>query len=81
MFGWFKSSNDPKPTQEPTWDATTIAMEQPSNAEAMSPNNVVSQQPSPESMKMELRGGGGGDVCCGICAGIACFECCECCCC
>lgn len=45
MFGWFKSSNDPKPTQEPTWDATTIAMEQPSNAEAMSPNNVVSQQP------------------------------------
>lgn len=45
MFGWFKSSNDPNPTQEPTWDATTIAMEQPSNAEAMSPNNVVSQQP------------------------------------
>ncbi|OQE23295.1 hypothetical protein PENFLA_c011G09323 [Penicillium flavigenum] len=80
MFGWFKSSNDSYPTQEPTWDATTIAMEQPSNAEAMSSNNIVSQQPSPESMKMELRGGGGGDVCCGICAGIACFECCECCC-
>ncbi|KAJ5465807.1 hypothetical protein N7530_009594 [Penicillium desertorum] len=80
MFGWFKSSNDSKPTEEPTWDATTIAMEQPSSAEAMSSINVVSQQPSPESMKMELRGGGGGDVCCGICAGIACFECCECCC-
>lgn len=45
MFGWFKSSNESKPTQEPTWNATTMAMEQPSNAEAMSSNNVVSQQP------------------------------------
>ncbi|KAJ9489575.1 hypothetical protein VN97_g3708 [Penicillium thymicola] len=82
MFGWFKSSNESKPTQEPTWNAATTAMEQPSNAEAMSSNNVVSQQPCPESMKMELRGGGeGAEVCCGVCAGIACFECCECCCC
>ncbi|CAG8909688.1 unnamed protein product [Penicillium egyptiacum] len=81
MFGWFKSSNDSKPSQEHSWDAATMTMEQPSNAEAMSSNNVVSQQPSPEPMKMELRGGGeGGDICCGICAGIACFECCECCC-
>ena len=45
MFGWFKSSNESKPTQEPTWNAATMAMEQPSNAEAMSSNNVVSQQP------------------------------------
>ncbi|MCJ1355429.1 MAG: hypothetical protein MMC33_005421 [Icmadophila ericetorum] len=48
---------------------------------------VVDQQPAvqqsmtPEGAKMSLRGGGEGeDVCCGICAGIACFECCECCC-
>ncbi|KAJ5332734.1 hypothetical protein N7541_002542 [Penicillium brevicompactum] len=79
MFGWFKSSNESK--QEPTWDAATMTMEQPSSAEAMTSNNVVVQQPNPESMKMELRGGGeGGDICCGVCAGIACFECCECCC-
>ncbi|CAG7918951.1 unnamed protein product [Penicillium olsonii] len=79
MFGWFKSSNEAK--QEPTWDAATMTMEQPSTAEAMSSNNVVVQQPNPETMKMELRGGGeGGDICCGVCAGIACFECCECCC-
>ncbi|KAJ5945217.1 hypothetical protein N7516_005385 [Penicillium verrucosum] len=67
MFGWFKSSNESKPTQEPTWNAATMAMEQPSNAEAMSSNNVVSQQPFSESMKMELRGGGeGAEVCCGV---------------
>ncbi|CAG8004324.1 unnamed protein product [Penicillium salamii] len=79
MFGWFKSSNESK--QGPTWDAATMTMEQPSTSEAMSSNNVVVQQPNPEAMKMELRGGGeGGDICCGVCAGIACFECCECCC-
>ncbi|EKV09077.1 hypothetical protein PDIG_56320 [Penicillium digitatum PHI26] len=67
MFGWFKSSTESKPTQEPTWNAATMAMEQPTNAEAMSSTNVVSQQPNSESMKMELRGGGeGGDVCCGV---------------
>ncbi|KAJ5872687.1 uncharacterized protein N7529_005040 [Penicillium soppii] len=67
MFGWFKSSNESQLTQEPTWDAATMTMEQPSNAEAMSSNQVVSQQPVPESMKMELRGGGeGGDICCGM---------------
>lgn len=45
MFSWFKSSNESKPTQEPTWNAATMAMEQPPNAEAMSSNNVVAQQP------------------------------------
>ena len=43
MFGWFKSSNESK--QEPTWDAATMTMEQPSSAEAMTSNNVVVQQP------------------------------------
>ncbi|KAJ5774924.1 hypothetical protein N7457_009820 [Penicillium paradoxum] len=67
MFGWFESSSETKPTQEPTWDAATMTMDQPSNTETMSSNTVVSQQPTPESMKMELRGGGeGGDICCGM---------------
>ncbi|OQD85104.1 hypothetical protein PENANT_c011G08084 [Penicillium antarcticum] len=57
MFGWFKSSNESKPTQEATWDAATMTMRQPSNTEEMSANQVVSQQPNPEAMKMELRGG------------------------
>ncbi|KAK0511824.1 hypothetical protein JMJ35_005674 [Cladonia borealis] len=43
---------------------------------------AVDEQPKPqEPMTMSLRGGGEKeDVCCGICAGLACFECCECCC-
>lgn len=45
MFGWFKSSNESKPTQEGTWDAATMTMRQPSNTEEMAANKVVSQQP------------------------------------
>ncbi|KIM94876.1 hypothetical protein OIDMADRAFT_21191 [Oidiodendron maius Zn] len=45
----------------------------------------AAQQPKPaEQMTAEpvsMRGGGEGeDVCCGICAGLACFECLSCCC-
>ncbi|TGO24840.1 hypothetical protein BPAE_0093g00010 [Botrytis paeoniae] len=33
------------------------------------------------SVPVHQRGGGGnGGLCCGICAGLACFECLECCC-
>ncbi|KAJ5458493.1 hypothetical protein N7475_009881 [Penicillium sp. IBT 31633x] len=67
MFGWFKSSNESTTTQEPIWNAATMTMEPASNVEPMSSTTVVSQQPNPESMKMELRGGGeGGDICCGV---------------
>jgi hypothetical protein len=45
MFGWFKSSNESKPTQEATWDAATMTMRQPSTSEEMTANQVVSQQP------------------------------------
>ncbi|KAF5879486.1 uncharacterized protein Bfra_006694 [Botrytis fragariae] len=32
------------------------------------------------SVPVHQRGGGSGGLCCGICAGLACFECLECCC-
>ncbi|PHH66043.1 hypothetical protein CDD81_568 [Ophiocordyceps australis] len=41
-----------------------LAAQQPPRAEPM----TVEQQPS------HLRGGKAGDICCGICAGLCCFE-------
>ncbi|KAF6238453.1 hypothetical protein HO173_003420 [Letharia columbiana] len=45
-------------------------------------SHALNEQPKPqEPMTMSLRGGGEGeDVCCGLCAGLACFECLNCCC-
>ncbi|TPR06472.1 Spherulation-specific 4 family protein [Aspergillus niger] len=59
-----------------------MTMQQPSAPEAPVTEQVVTGQPGQqETMQMNLRGGGEGeDVCCGVCAGLACFECCECCC-
>ncbi|KAJ5281634.1 hypothetical protein N7478_007006 [Penicillium angulare] len=80
-FNFFKSS--PATEAEATenrWNPDTVAMQQPTSPAAPSTNqNVVSEQPSTQE-GMELRGGGGGGLCCGICAGLACFECCEICC-
>ncbi|KAJ5738951.1 hypothetical protein N7493_002106 [Penicillium malachiteum] len=81
-FNFFKSApaSEANSAPENTWNSTTLAMQQPSSPAAPSANqDVVSEQPAAQE-GMQLRGGGGGDVCCGICAGIACFECFECCC-
>ncbi|CAI7589644.1 hypothetical protein N7533_002963 [Penicillium manginii] len=82
-FNLFKSApaeSDSAP--ENTWNSNTVAMQQPASPAAPSTNQqVVSEQPAnQEGMSMQLRGGGGGGLCCGICAGLACFECCEICC-
>ncbi|EKV09436.1 hypothetical protein Pdw03_8599 [Penicillium digitatum] len=77
-FNFFKST----PANEPAtdgWNANTVTMQPTSPATPSSNQNVVSEQPTGQE-QMQLRGGGGGDVCCGVCAGIACFECCEICC-
>ncbi|PYH98469.1 hypothetical protein BO71DRAFT_316372, partial [Aspergillus ellipticus CBS 707.79] len=67
MFSWFKSSKQESATQQPTWDANTMTMQQPSSPEAPSTERVVTEQPNTdEAMKMNLRGGGAGDVCCGV---------------
>ncbi|PWY83348.1 hypothetical protein BO70DRAFT_386810 [Aspergillus heteromorphus CBS 117.55] len=84
MFSWFKSANKESAptTQQPTWNPDTMTMQQPQHPDAPISERVVSGQPGQqETMQMSLRGGGEGeDVCCGVCAGLACFECCECCC-
>ncbi|KAF9886711.1 hypothetical protein FE257_011225 [Aspergillus nanangensis] len=84
MFNLFssKSSQQESTTSSPSWNPNSLTMDQPAQPSAMQhQSQVVTEQPTTtENMEMRLRGGGGGDVCCGICAGIACFECCEICC-
>ncbi|KAL4871107.1 hypothetical protein BDV12DRAFT_164804 [Aspergillus spectabilis] len=86
LFSFFTSSKDASSTQtqnqNPTFDPNTLTMVQPNSPNAPSSDRVVDEQPTrqEEMTTMQLRGGGGGDVCCGVCAGIACFECCEICC-
>ncbi|KAL4939944.1 hypothetical protein BDV06DRAFT_224549 [Aspergillus oleicola] len=83
----FKSSKEESTNQNanPSFDPNTLQMVQPGNAPTMTANNegVVAEQPARQEQmnsSMQLRGGGGGGFCCGICAGLACFECCEICC-
>jgi hypothetical protein len=80
MFNFNPFSSKKEQGQQPSWDPNTLAMTQPSTPAA--PNQLVSQQPpAQEQMDVRLRGGGEKeDICCGVCAGLACFECCECCC-
>ncbi|KAL4807591.1 hypothetical protein BDV18DRAFT_158809 [Aspergillus unguis] len=72
--------------ENPTFDPNSLTMVQPGSARNMdmnANNGVVSEQPARQEQmepNMQLRGGGGGGLCCGICAGLACFECCEICC-
>ncbi|CAK7264006.1 hypothetical protein SEPCBS57363_000852 [Sporothrix epigloea] len=44
----------------------------------------ATEQPTrvePMSVEANMRGGDEAEeVCCGVCAGLACFECCKCCC-
>ncbi|KKK19166.1 hypothetical protein P175DRAFT_0505034 [Aspergillus ochraceoroseus IBT 24754] len=77
----FKSKDNSARAQDPTWDPKSVTMAQPTSPNAPTTERVVSEQPAPqEGMRMELRGGDEAGFCCGLCAGIACFECCECCC-
>ncbi|KAJ5239249.1 hypothetical protein N7468_003868 [Penicillium chermesinum] len=76
LFSWFSSPS--KQEEAPATDATTIQAQQPTRPDGPSMDGA-SAQPKSEQ-EMNLRGGGGGDVCCGVCAGLLCFECCEDCC-
>ncbi|RAO70722.1 uncharacterized protein BHQ10_006734 [Talaromyces amestolkiae] len=79
FFGLFKSSQqeeEPR-TQQVTWNASTMAMEQP----ASYAGSQQTAAPSQEEQQMKLRGGAGCcDVCCGCFAGLCAFECLEDCC-
>ncbi|KAE8372022.1 hypothetical protein BDV26DRAFT_298267 [Aspergillus bertholletiae] len=78
LFDFFKSSKpECSHTQQPTWDPNTMTMQQPSSPPAPVADRTVSEE---QPDKVQLRGGGAGDCCCGMCAGILCFECCEECC-
>ncbi|CDM27785.1 hypothetical protein CBS147339_4353 [Penicillium roqueforti] len=75
-FNFFKSAPANEPTAE-SWNPNTITMQPTSPAPPSANQNVVFEQPTSQE-QMQLRGGGG--LCCGFCAGLACFECCEICC-
>ncbi|KAK0099854.1 hypothetical protein ONS96_007807 [Cadophora gregata f. sp. sojae] len=65
------------PAQE-TQQPQAQQMELPTTAQVHAEQPRPTEQMTAESVSM--RGGGGGDICCGLCAGLACFECLECCC-
>ncbi|KAJ5673784.1 hypothetical protein N7462_009223 [Penicillium macrosclerotiorum] len=65
-FNFFKSAPaEAEATQENTWNGNTVAMQPSSPAAPTTNQGVVSEQPSGQE-QMQLRGGGGGDVCCGM---------------
>ncbi|KAF7596715.1 hypothetical protein BBP40_000143 [Aspergillus hancockii] len=69
LFNFFKSSKEESsPTQQPTWNPDTIAMQQPSSPPAPTTGRVITEQPKTQGHKqMKLRGGGeGADCCCGL---------------
>ncbi|CAI7634891.1 hypothetical protein N7533_004673 [Penicillium manginii] len=65
ISNWFSSKQEP--TQEATWNAITanVQTHQPTSPDAPSTEHVVTEQPNSEQ-NMKLRGGGAGDVCCGL---------------
>ncbi|GLI74125.1 hypothetical protein PoHVEF18_002359 [Penicillium ochrochloron] len=67
VLNWFSPSKQ-EPTNGSTWDATTASVQnqQPTSPEAPSTEHVVAEQPNSQENMMKLRGGGAGDVCCGV---------------
>ncbi|CAP96791.1 hypothetical protein E8E15_008551 [Penicillium rubens] len=77
ILSWFSK----EATSNSTSNATTnIESHQPTSPEAPSTVRMVTEQPNSEENMLKLRGGGASDICCGLCAGLLCFECCEHCC-
>ncbi|KAI2885946.1 hypothetical protein CBS63078_11090 [Aspergillus niger] len=80
MFAWFFRRTNV--TQNPVWDASTLTVHQPARPQDINSSNVVIEQPKPQDLQMQLRGGEGDDgcgccgTCCGVCAALTCFECC-----
>ncbi|KAJ5102145.1 hypothetical protein NUU61_004367 [Penicillium alfredii] len=66
IFSWFSSKQE-STAPEATWDATTANMQnqQPTSPAAPSTDRVETEQPNSQE-NMKLRGGGAGDVCCGL---------------
>ncbi|CAI7632667.1 unnamed protein product [Penicillium glandicola] len=62
LFTWFSKESTPSPIS----DATTSTENQPISPKAPSIDRMVTDQPNSQGNMLELRGGGGGDVCCGL---------------
>ncbi|KXG54011.1 uncharacterized protein PGRI_071550 [Penicillium griseofulvum] len=63
-FNFFKSA----PANEPAtdgWNANTVNTQPTSPAAPSTNQNVISEQPTSQE-QMQLRGGGGGGICCGV---------------
>ncbi|KGO65545.1 hypothetical protein PITC_018630 [Penicillium italicum] len=72
LISWFSSKES---TPNPTSDAISIENQQPISPPVPSTDHMVTQQPNSQGNMLKLRGGGAGDICCGLCAGLLCFEC------
>ncbi|CAI7633694.1 unnamed protein product [Penicillium bialowiezense] len=68
FLSWFSK---PSTADEAAWDASTAAVQtkQPSSPKAPSTERGVNEHSSQDNMK--LRGGGAGDVCCGLYASLS----------
>ncbi|KAJ5782514.1 hypothetical protein N7457_004288 [Penicillium paradoxum] len=77
IFSWFSPK---EPTPKTTSNPPTTEKNQPISPQAPSIDRIMTEEPTSQEQPMKLRGGGAGDVCCGVCTGLLCFECCEECC-
>ncbi|RAL07357.1 uncharacterized protein BO97DRAFT_409078 [Aspergillus homomorphus CBS 101889] len=82
-FAWLRPTRE-APVAESTWNPGSLEMQEPRRMGVPPGQSVVTEQPRIGEPMLQLRGGGEGeDVCCGLCAGVSCFECfscCDCCC-
>ncbi|GLB22641.1 hypothetical protein AtubIFM61612_003217 [Aspergillus tubingensis] len=64
LMSWLRPS---EAVPESKWNPETLTMEQPASPSGPSMEHVVTEQPrTGESMQLQIRGGGEGEVCCGI---------------
>ncbi|KAF7716163.1 Uncharacterized protein PECH_005439 [Penicillium ucsense] len=85
IFGWLSASasKHEEPADAAAGDLTSISVQDQQPTSPAGPSlteQAVTEQPDSQRNMLKLRGGGAGDVCCGVCAGLLCFECCEDCC-
>ncbi|KAF7521000.1 hypothetical protein PCG10_008570 [Penicillium crustosum] len=63
LISWFSSKES---TPNTTSDATSIENHQPTSPKAPSTDCMVTEKPNSQENMMKLRGGGAGDICCGL---------------
>ncbi|KAE8355234.1 hypothetical protein BDV28DRAFT_129372 [Aspergillus coremiiformis] len=67
LFDFFKFAKAGSPrNQKPTWDPDTLTMQQPASPPAPVAERGAGRSDAQENTRVKLRGGGGGDICCGV---------------